>query len=204
MAITKFKISRSPLKSSILIEGVEHVINQEYSIAKQADIDIVTTGVGLPYDSFGYKLGSNDGNWSNEVNAVINVNVDAGTPVFGGLALDIAGNDITDVTASFVFDQYTDRIKFLATAFYSKLYGIFLINDVEVLLGDVYFISDIVTLKFLSTHSGDVQGATTSFRIQPENHLISGLITTIDFISTANLHCEINGQTTITATLTTV
>lgn len=196
MPINKFKIVKSPLKASILIDTIEHVLNQEYSIAKQGDTDIVVTGVGVPYDSFIYRLGSDDGNWSPELEAIINVNVDAGTPVSGAVAEDIAGNATTDITSAVVFDQYTDRFTILEPVAETEKYGILKINDIDVVLGQVYFISDVVTIKFLSTHNAALPNEATSYRIQTANYLVLGNIATFVLTSTANLQGESNGLTT--------
>ncbi len=187
MPINKFKITVSPLRASILIETVEHVLNQEYSIDKQDDIDIVTTDVGVPYDEFKYQLGADDGSFSPDIVATIDVNVNAGTPAATALDFPVKGNEYTDITSDITFDDKTDRFKFIPAVSFTAAYGDIYINDEILELNRIYFLYELGTIKFLSNHSETLQNPNSLFKLQRGNKDGFSASANVDIESSANL-----------------
>lgn len=193
MPITKFKITRAPIRATIEIEAVPFVLNQEYPIAKQSQMVAKVTGVGVPYDSFGFKLGNNNNVWSAEYNCKINANVGAGLPVNSNIDIDIKLNEITDLTPLFVFDSNTDRIRFTDSS--SSPYGAITINGSPMQLNKTYYLYEFINVKWVSAYFGTLQNvlATRTFQVGNKNSWSPNY--NINLQSTANLMgtAEMNG-----------
>lgn len=204
MPINKFKIVSLPAKASIEINGLPAVLDQEYPISKQDEMDIQTFGVGVPYDSFTYRLGSDDNQWSREILGTINVNVDSGTPAASGHNIDVDSNATTDISGTVTFDQYTDRIQFPEPGSFVKQYGYIQINGDMVRYGVVYMIDDITSIEFVSTNAGSVQNAVTTVAIQYGNKDGYSASANLVFTGKGNMIDTIETNSTESATLTTV
>ena len=108
--ITKFKITKLPLRAILKISSIPVVLNQEYHISEQENMTCDITERGVPFDEFLFQLGNDNGIWSNVSKSVINVQVDSNTPTVILTDLTIAYKETIDITGNFNFNTSTDRV----------------------------------------------------------------------------------------------
>lgn len=207
MPITKFKITQLPKRASLKIESKDVVLDQEYSILKQDDFDILVSGVGKPYDEFKYKLGNENGNWSNDITATINVDTDTGTPASTAVLSSIANKVETDITSDFVYDAKTDRVKITINGTYSNSYAKLLVNGIEIVNEAEFFLYEINDIKaYIDVF--DVQNAITYYKIAYGNENGYSAFANITMVCSANMWSDIDLDatmgSTVSGTLTTV
>lgn len=195
--ITKFKIIELPLRASIQIDAIDVVINQEYHVTKQETMTVDVTDRGVPYDSFMYQLGNENGDWSQPLKATINAEVNNSTPIVTANQLTVPTVSNTDITADIVFNDSTDRVE---------------IVDIDPKFGDLYadgqklaVSSQIMLYKFKnvifkSRAPLTSQEVTTTFTLRAGNSIGWGPTADIDITTTGNLHGIISGNTTLTTT----
>ena len=96
--ITKFKITRLPIRASLTIDGIDVVLDQEYSITKQEVMVATAYSKGNPYDDFLFRVGNNDGLWSNEAKCTINVNTTLVMPSCTPIVVNIQSGEENDLS----------------------------------------------------------------------------------------------------------
>lgn len=198
--INKFKITRLPERALLQINGVDVVLNQEYSIVQQADLVATVYNRGEPYDNFGYRLGNSENILSAEINCIINALVNTGTdPSFLDLDIDVDINVSTDILSSFVFDDFTDRVKFTAVV---NIHGQFLINGEPVISEQWYMLYEIETMEYVSIYSGAYPNVYDFWLVQVGNAVFTDEPVELKFNLTANLFSNFIGTTTLTGNLT--
>ena len=188
--ITKFKITRTAKRAVIKISTVSIVVDQEYPITEQANMTIDVTERGVPFDTFGFKLGNGNGSWSPEYTATIKGEVNTSTPAIPYVETLIPTTGQTDITSSFVFNTSTDRIKINGI---NPKYGNLLINGSDVILGKTYFKYEFINVIFSSTAELTSQSITSSITIQAGNKNEFAVANNIDITTKGNLQGSIYG-----------
>jgi len=195
--ITKFKVTIPPLDANLKIDGVAVVKNQEYPISKQADMTLDVLGRAVPYDTFRFKVGNDDANWSAEMTATINVQVNNQTPVvtlldiFIPTTISASGESYPYIINSQVsFNDSTDRYKI---DLISPKDGYIAINGQNAKIGVTYRLCDLVTMAFVSTAAIDSKNALTTIYISPGNVNEWGASTPLNITTKGNLSSVING-----------
>lgn len=188
MAITKFKISRLPLVGSLKISGGNVPLNQEYHISQQNAMTFEVFDRGVPYDTFGFRLGNDYGDWSPEYNCTINALVNSSTPLINSVNLSVATAAQTDITADIVWNDSTDRFTIVSIVGN----GYLLINGSIAVVGQVYYVSDITTIIFVSISNIDAQNDQTTIVLTPANSNETGPAANIVLTTSSNLRGIIN------------
>lgn len=198
MAITKFKITTPTLRATLDIATFPYVLNQEYPIAQQSQMVAGIVDVGVPYDRFGFRLGNDDDVWSEECFCTINAQVLGGTPTmpFNPMNHQHYLNEIASISFIFSFDDNTDRIIFTEKVL--PQYGKIVINGIDMVIGQTYFLYEFINVFWHSSYQGLLQNvvATYKFKVGNINELSSEI--TLNFNSSANLQgvVEMNPATT--------
>jgi hypothetical protein len=204
MAITKFKITTAPERAILQIANVDYVLNNEYSLSQQDQMSCDISNVGVPYDQFGYKLGNQNDIWSDEFFCTINALVETNTPQLSLSIIDVPHklNEITsELSPLFDFDNNTDRIIFTEKTL--PQYGSLRINNIEVVINQVYFLYQFENVFWYSSYVGLLQNVVSSFKFRVGNidELSSEII--LNFNSSGNLQGVIDIEPiVIQATLT--
>jgi hypothetical protein len=187
MAITKFKITRLPIRADLKVLAAFVPLNQEYHISQQSDMTIDVSDRGVPYDSFGYKLGNDNGDWSPEYNVTVNALTDSGTPSLTPYSTTIPTAGSLDITANIVTNDDTDRFTVISITGN----GYLILNDSIVDIGDVIFLYQLIELIFVSTASILSQNVVTTITLKPSNVDGDGANADIVITTTGNLHGSI-------------
>lgn len=190
MPITKFKITRAPVRATLEIETVPFVLDQEYPIAKQAQMVAKVSGIGVPYDNFGFKLGNDNGIWSPEYNCTINANVGAGAPSCNDIDIDVELFALTNITSLFVFDDNSDRIQFTEESL--PRYGTLKINGIDLIVNKIYYKYEFLKVFWFAEYNGLLPNVVSTLKFRFGNKDIWGLDCTLTLTSTANLQGIIN------------
>jgi len=198
MAITKFKITRALERATLKIATVDYVLDQEYPIYQQSEMVTTVDNVGVPFDSFGFKLGNNDNVWSPEYNCNINAQVLNGTPTIPVNPLNQSHllNEIIDITSIFIFDNNTDRIVF--TEKILPGYGKIVINGIDLVIGQPYFLYEFTNVLFYSNYLGTLQNVVSSYLFKVGNVNELSAEYQLNMNSSANLQVSIDTETEIT------
>lgn len=185
MAISNFKISRAPKRCVMTVDGSGVIIDHSYPISLQNTIVVTASSKGVPYDDFGFKVGNDDQVWSQEYTCKVNALTNSGTPSFTNSIIDIAINEQVDISANFVFDDSTDRIKIVSI---NPKHGDLLVNGLPMVIGKTYMLYEFINIKFISIyHDSEANVATTiGFQVGNSSGMTATLFT-VDLVATANL-----------------
>jgi hypothetical protein len=178
MAITKFKISRLPQRAELRLLGGLIPLNQEYFISQQSDMTVDALDRGVPYDSFGFKLGNDNGDWSLEYSIIINALVNVFDPEVTTIILEGIIDESSDVTANFVFNDSTDRVTIDSITQSENFY----INGILAQVGKTYMLYDFINLSIIPTN---VNG--TEIYVTPKNNTTNGTSTLFEVTIKGNL-----------------
>lgn len=188
MPITKFKITTLLERATLVIAGNPYVLDQEYPITQQSQMVASITDIGVPYDTFGFKLGNENEIWSEELFCNINAQV---LPGYAGVNTNPIDhihllNEFTeDIRYLWEFNNSTDRIIF--TEKLLPQYGILKINDIEMVINQVYFLYEFINVTWSSSYQGLLQNVISTIKYRVGNIQQLSLPLTINFISSANL-----------------
>ena len=200
MAISLFKITRVPKRSTLEVDGNLVVLNSVFHISKQESLVIKTQGRGVPYDDFGLRLGNEQEEWSKEYKATINVDVEAGTPTSSNPTASYPANDVSEAYTDMAFDTKTDRM--LIDSYSAPKYGVLtLANGTPLEVGKIYMLYELAGLLFKAENIGSIQNPVTtiSFKVGNKDGM-NATVFTFTVTLSANLHGIING-TSNTATV---
>lgn len=192
--ITKFKITSAPQRANLTIDSSPFVLNQEYSITLQSTMVLTVTDRGVPYDTFKYQLGNEEGAWSPELIITVHAQVNAGIPSGTPFSLEHDIFEQVDLNPHFVFDDKTDRILFDAI---DSNIGELFIDGNPAILGKTYMLYEFENVIYKANHTNQVPNAFGTLTFKNGNK--DGYSTSYDVILTsrANLWGTINGQTII-------
>lgn len=198
MAITKFKITRLPVRASLKLSGGTLPLNQEYHISQQAQMTVDVFDRGEPYDDFGFKLGNDNGDWSPEYNCTINALVDAGVPTITPVNISVPTAGTRDITADIVYTASTDRIVLKSITGLGYLN----INGSRAIVGNTYYLYDFVNVIFVSIANIESQNEVTTVVLTPENGTQTGADANIVLTTSGNLRgvVDINNDELVTVT----
>lgn len=197
MAVSKFKIARLPFRSSLFIEGSPVVLNQLYPITSQANLVVVTSGIGTPYDSFEFQLVGDDGSSTLSYACAINTKAEVGAINTNDLSYNVPKNELTIIPV--VFESTVSKVIFNS---YVNKKGNILIDGDELVLGQVYHRYQLNNISYLTTYSEDGIDITTTVNMEKFNDAEASEIVTLSLISTANISSSITGEALLTGTLT--
>lgn len=197
MSITKFKITRKPVRADLKISGGLVPLNQEYHISQQATMTVDVFDRGVPYDDFGFKLGNDNGDWSPEYKCTINALVNVSTPEITPNNLLVATGGQRNLAGDVIWNTSTDRIKVVSIS--SE--GYLVINGSRAIIGQTYFVYDFINLIFVSTANIISQNVATTITLLPSNDSGDGVNADIVITTTGNLQGTI-GETDATETVT--
>jgi len=202
MAITKFKITRKPVRADLKLAGGLLPLNQEYHISQQATMTVDVFDRGVPYDNFGFKLGNDNGDWSPEYQCTINALVSVSTPEITPNNLFVATGGQRNLAGDIVWNTSTDRIKVVSISGD----GFLVVNGSRAIIGQTYFVYEFINLIFVSTASIETQNVVTTITLLPSNDSGDGVNADIVITTTGNLRAVINDLETtdelVTGTLT--
>jgi len=187
MAITKFKITRAPIRATLEIASVSVVVGQEYPISQQAQMVAKVTNVGVPYDDFGFRLGNSNNIWSEEFDCTINVNVDGVSPTVPFPVMNHYHYLNQDANIDFIwsFNDSTDRIRF--TQAVAPQYGTLRINGLNMILNKTYFLYEFIKVVWHSEYYGILQNVSCKLNFQVGNVNEWSPEYELNFYSSANM-----------------
>jgi len=197
--ITKFKITRLPVRATVEINATVIEQDYEYPISDQSNMTIQVNDRGVPHDDFGFRLGNEDNVWSPEYKCTVNANVAVGA---FNITNDIIPVKLNEVTVYVItFEDQVDRLKFVS---HNPKYGSLKINGSTVLNGKTYLRHEIQNVEFVS--NGDVTEQNVESVVTYYKGNVDGLSTACTFVfkSTANLAAQIDIEIDNAGILTTV
>jgi len=201
MAITKFKITRLPIRANLKLSGGLLPLNQEYHISQQATMTVDVFDRGVPYDDFGFKLGNDGGDWSPEYKCTINALVNINTPEITPNNLFVTTGGQRSLAGDIIWNTSTDRVTIVSITGD----GYLVINGSRANEGQTYFVYELVNLIFVSTAGIETQNAVTTIVLLPANANENGVNANIIITTTGNLKGTIgedDGSEYVSGTLT--
>ncbi len=168
MGITHFRISKLPVRVTLLISAVPVVLNQSYLISQQTNltIDNSTGFIGEFLDFAEWQVTENEVSWSNPGTIDMKELSQTNTPEASNQSQSRL-NENTELTVGslVIANNSTDRIKITEISGN----GILNNNGIKVETGDVFFQYDFANLLFKNNLGGGFPYGTIKF--QCGNHL---------------------------------